>query len=112
MVETAEHGPHEAGLPEEDESERVREWWEAHGSRFDPELCYDKGHVHSLGRWVDELATAPPQVFPIILGDLTTWTGQDFGSERPEAFEKWRAFWADNAARFPDGKRYYWGHPV
>ena len=94
----------------EEEAELARAWWAVNASRFDPNTRYDRGKPVSVGRWVDELESAPPELLAIISDRLTTWTGEDWQSG-PGIDQTWRVWWQTNAERFPPGRRYYWGHP-
>jgi HEAT repeat protein len=91
-----------------DESQQALDWWNDNAARFDPDTVYEHGQPVSIERWIEELASAPPELVDLKLDRLATWTGEDFGASA----SKWRAWWKKNAARFPAGKRFYWGHPV
>jgi hypothetical protein len=105
LAEMEEEVPDEAG--------NARAWWRANAHRFDQTTRYDEGEPVLIGRWIEKLAEASSSVVQSELDQLTTWTGQDFGSaDTPGVFDAWRRWWAENGSRFPAGKKFYWGQPV
>jgi hypothetical protein len=91
-----------------DEAQHALDWWNENAARFDPDTVYERGQPVSIERWIEELDSVAPELVDLKLDRLVTWTGEDFGASVSE----WRAWWKKNAARFPAGKRFYWGRPV
>ncbi len=88
-------------------------WWRDNAHRFDPNIRYDRGEPTSIARWIAELRTQSPEVVEMIVMRLEDWTGERLGGEgQDEIASRWEAWWRDNEARFPPGRRYFYGHDV
>jgi hypothetical protein len=101
------------GKEDEDEAERVMQWWQKESTHFDPALCYYRGKPISLGDWITSLRTGSRAYLEWAAPRLHWWTGVDFGSTlSPEFAERWEQWWQQNNTLSQTGCRYFYGHVV